>query len=95
MCDFDEALTRAVNPYFICPGTCEGGPLYDFDVCGVIEDLLFKYMNDGYLSGSFNYCDFACDGETIQGCMTITVFEQEFIPIVHTILYEKDLRKYA
>lgn len=95
MMTFDEAMDKAVQPYFICPGTVEAGPLYDYGVCGVLENLIYEYMDKGSLCASFNYCDFACDGECIQGCMTITIFEEVFVPIVYTILYEKDLRTYA
>lgn len=89
---FDQAMDKAVAPYFICGGTVEGGPLYDYGVCGVLENLVYEYMDNGIISGSFNYCDFACDGECVQGCMTITIFEETFVPIVYTILYERDLR---
>lgn len=89
MMSFEKALVQAAQPYAICAG--EGGPLFDYGVTGVLENLVYEYMDKGEISGSFNYCDFACDGETIQGCMTITVFEQVFVPKVYTILYEKEL----
>ena len=89
---FNKALEKAVAPYLICAGAIEGGPLYDYAVCGVVEDLLYKYMDNGELSGSFNYCDFECDGHVVQGCMTVTIFESHFVPVVHTILYERELR---
>lgn len=89
---FDEAMDKAVRPYFNCPGTVEGGPLYDYAVCGVLEKLIYEYMDKGEISASFSYCDFECDGACIQGCMTITYFEAAFVPIVYTILYERDLR---
>lgn len=88
---FDEAMDRAVRPYFICPGTVEAGPLYDYGICGVLEDLVYKYMDEGLISGSFNYCDFSCDGECVQGCMTITIMKYDFLPEVFTFLYERSL----
>ena len=91
MMTFDEAMDKVVRPYFICPGTVEGGPLYDYGVCGALETLIYEYMDKNGICASFNYCDFACDGEVVQGCMTITIFEEAFIPIVYTILYEKEL----
>lgn len=91
MMTFDEAMDRVVRPYFICAGTVEGGPLYDYGVTGVLESLIYEHMDKGEISASFNYCDFACDGEVVQGCMTITIFKEIYVPIVYTILYEKEL----
>jgi len=88
---FDEAMDKAIQPYFICGGTVEGGPIYDYGVCGVLENLIYEYMDKGELSASFNYCDFACDGEVVQGCMTVTIFRTEFVPEVYTFLYEREL----
>lgn len=88
---FEERIDEVIAPYFICGGTVEGGPLYDYGVCGPLETLIYEYMDKGEISASFNYCDFACDGEVVQGCMTITVFKEVFVPIVYTILYERQL----
>ena len=86
---FEQKLEEAIQPYFICGGILE--PIYDYGVCGVIEDFLQKHMDMGEISASFNYCDFACDGECVQGCMTVTVFHTEFVPEVYTFLYEREL----
>ena len=91
MKSFDEAMDKAMTPYFICGGTVEGGPLYDYGVCGVLEELIYEYMDKGEISASFNYCDFECDGACVKGCMTITYFEIAFVPRVFTFLYERDL----
>ena len=91
MKSFIEAMNEMSEPYFICAGTVEGGPLYDYGVCGVLEDLAYKYMDEGEISASFSYCDFECDGICVKGCMTITYFEVAFVPHVITILYERDL----
>ena len=88
---FDEAMDKVVRPYFICSGTVEGGPLYDYGVCGVLEDFLYEYMDKGEFSASFNYLDFSCDGECVQGCMTITIMKYDFLPEVFTFLYERSL----
>ena len=91
MVSFYEAMNRVMRPYYICAGSAEGGPLYDYGVCAKLEDLVYLYMDEGHICGSFNYLDFACDGEAVQGCMTITIMEDVFVPIVYTILYEKEL----
>lgn len=92
MMDFIDELDKAICPYFICAGTVEGGPIYDYGVTGVIEDFLYAAMDRGEISASFNYCDFACDGEVVQGCMTVTIFRTEFVPEVYTFLYERELK---
>ena len=88
---FYEAIDEVIAPYFICGGTVEGGPLYDYGVCGVLENLTYEYMDKGDICASFSYCDFECDGICVNGCMTITYFEAAFIPHVITFLYERRL----
>ena len=88
---FEYNLDNITNPYIICRGCSLAHNLYDYGVCGVIENFLYDSMDRGECSASFNYCDFACDGETIQGCMTITVFFEHFIANTYTFLYEKEL----
>jgi hypothetical protein len=82
-----ELVTR---PYIIAHP--EGADyIYDYGVCGVLENYIYDGMDKGKFSASFNYCDFACDGVCVQGCMTITLFRTDFIPEVHTFLYEREL----
>ena len=88
---FEERMDEVIAPYFICGGTVEGGPLYDYGVCGVLENLIYEYMDKGDIAASFSYCDFECDGACVKGCMTITYFEVAFVPRVFAILYERDL----
>ena len=66
-------------------------PIYDYGVCGILEDFIYERMDQGDFAASFNYLDFACDGITIQGCMTITIMQFDFTPEVFTFLYEKEL----
>ena len=90
-------MVEITEPYLIChPDPFSGlvAPLYDYGVCGVLENFLYEEMDKGNICASFNYLDFACDGETIQGCMTITVMEDQFMPELFTYLYEKDLKTY-
>jgi hypothetical protein len=91
-------LIEITEPYLIAhPDPFNGyvSPLYDSGVCGVIENFFYEEMDKGNLSASFSYLDFACDGETVQGVMTITIMEDQFIPELFTYLYEKDLRTYG
>lgn len=90
MQNFRVALKEVSEPYRICTPVGQE-PIYDFGVTGVLENLVYEYMDKGEISASFNYCDFACDGETIQGCMTITIFKEVFVPEVFTFLYEREL----
>ena len=91
--DIYARMDKIARPYFICGGTVEGGPLYDYGVCGILEDFLQQLMEDGEASCAWSYCDFACDGCCVQGCMTITIFQQHFVPEVITFLYEKELER--
>lgn len=86
---FEQKLDDLIQPYFIYPGILD--PVYDSGVCGVVETFLYEEMDKGNISASFNYCDFACDGEVVQGCMTVTIFRTEFVPEVFTFLYERSL----
>jgi hypothetical protein len=91
MSDFRHQLYKVSAPYMICQPTVDGGALYDYGVCGVLEDYLYESMDKGEFSASFNYLDFACDGAVVQGCMTITIMQYDFIPEVFTFLYEREL----
>jgi hypothetical protein len=89
--DYKVKLQEITEPYRLTPSTCLGGPLYDYGVCGVLEDFLYESMDQGEFSASFNYLDFSCDGECVQGCMTITIMKYDFLPEVFTFLYERSL----
>lgn len=88
-------MVEITEPYLIChPAPLNGliAPLYDYGVCGALENYFYEEMDKGNICASFNYLDFACDGVSVQGCMTITVMQDKFIPEVFTYLYERDLR---
>lgn len=90
MINFCVELEKITDPY-ITAHPAGFQPVYDYGVCGVIEDFLYECMDQGDFAASFNYLDFACDGITVQGCMTITIMQVDFIPHVFTFLYEKEL----
>ena len=90
--DFRIRLSRAIEPYIIVGGTLEGGPLYDYGVCGVIENFLDDLMEREPVCTSYSYLDFDTDGVVVKGCMTVTFMEYYMVPEVFTFLYEKDLR---
>ena len=91
MKNFRVALEEVANPYLITHPHI-GLPLYDYGVCGVLENYLYECMDNNECSASFSYLDFACDGESVQGCMTITIMPEDFLPEVYIFLYENDLR---
>ena len=82
---------RITSPHDLCAIELPSGPLYDYGVCGVLETFLYEHMDKGEFSASFNYLDFSCDGECVQGCMTITIMKYDFLPEVFTFLYERSL----
>ena len=84
-------LNAVAAPYFICGGTVEGGPLYDYGVCGAVERYVDEVLFPAGYSAAISYCDFASDGVVIQGVMTLTIVEEPFVPVVYTFLYEKEL----
>ena len=89
--DFRIRLSRAIEPYIIVPSIL-GGPLYDYGVCGVIENFLEDLMEKEPVCTSYSYLDFDTDGIVVKGCMTVTVMEHYMVPEVFTFLYERDLR---
>lgn len=82
---------RIASPHNLYAIATPSGPLYDYGVCGVLETFLYELMDKGEFSASFNYLDFSCDGECVQGCMTITIMKYDFLPEVFTFLYERSL----
>ena len=91
MQNFRVRMKEITDPYMISRPTGALLPLYDYGVCGVLEDFLNEYMEEGEFSASFNYLVFMCDGLSVQGCMTITIMQFDFCPEVFTFLYEKEL----
>lgn len=88
---FEIALERVTDPYRIY--SYQHGHVYDYGVCGVIEDLADEYMENGDISAAYSYLDMECDGRCVYGCMTITFMRHSTYdrPGVYTFLYERQL----
>ena len=91
MKDFRVRLKEITEPYRICqPAGYQ--PIYDYGVCGVIEDFLQELMQAEPICTSYAYMDCDTDGESVRGIMTITIMQHYLVPEVFTFLYERDLR---
>ena len=90
MKDFKVRLKEITDPYRISrPAGMD--PLYDYGVCGVIENFLEELMEAKPICTSYAYMDCDTDGISVRGCMTITIMEHYLVPEVFTFLYERDL----
>ena len=91
MRDFRVTLKEITDPYRTSrPIGLE--PIYDYGVCGVIENFLDELMEAAPFNTSYSYMDCDTDGITVKGCMTVTIMEHYLVPEVFTFLYERDLR---
>lgn len=91
MKDFKVRLKELTDPYRISTPVAMD-PLYDYGVCGVIEEFLDELMETESFNTSYAYMDCDTDGISVRGCMTITIMQHYLAPEVFTFLYERDLR---
>lgn len=90
MKDYKMRLKEITGPYRICRPVGMD-PLYDYGVCGVIEEFLDELMETESFNASYAYMDCDTDGIIVRGCMTITIMKYDFLPEVFTFLYERSL----